>query len=788
MPPLNSFHRFGANKITIRDIVRKVRRRHIRSMITGKPSAQRHLAVTRLESDLVIVGGGAAGTCCAVTAARAGVKVVLIQDRPVLGGNASSEIRLWLLGATTHMGTNNRWAREGGVINEIMMENLWRNPEGNPLIFDTVLLELVHNEPNITLLLNTACFEVRKETADRIASVTAYCSQNETLYEVKAPLFCDASGDGVAGFLSGAAFRMGAEAELEFGEKFAPKGEFGYLLGHSIYFYSKDAGRPVTFVPPSFALADIEQKIPRYRSFNTSDHGCQLWWLEWGGRLDTVHETETIKWELWKVVYGVWNYIKSSGKFPEAANLTLEWVGQIPGKRESRRFEGDHMLTQHDIIERRRHDDAVAFGGWSIDLHPADGVFAGIAGSHHLHSKGIYQIPYRCLYSRNIENLFLAGRIISSSHVAFGSTRVMSTCSHAAQAVARAAALCLEFHELPRDIARPERMRLLQQRLGRDGQHIPAVSIPDPSDLAQQATISATTTLSLSELPPGGPLRPLDRRTAQLIPLAAGKVPAFSVRVDSETEKELEVELLAPSDPWHHTPDVVLGRLSVLIPAGKEQDVRLDFDVDLKKPGYVFLRFPEALGVSLHTSTLRITGLLRLHYGYMESTVHVGGEHFEVYVPERRPGGHNLAIKFHPPLAGFEAGNLRNGWQRPTSTVNAWVASPEDPSPAVHLDWPVPQELSAVSLFFDGDFDHSMESVLMGHPERAVVFCVKRFEVLDEAGRVVASADDNHQSVVHLKWCEPVVTSRLTVRILETWGAPAAVFEIRCYAGSPPRG
>lgn len=750
-------------------------------MITEMPSTQRNLATSRLESDLVIVGGGAAGTCCAVTAARAGLKVVLIQDRPVLGGNASSEVRLWLLGATTHMGTNNRWAREGGVINEITMENLWRNPEGNPLIFDTVLLEMVHEEANITLLLNTACFEVKKESADRIKSVTAFCSQNETLYEVSAPLFCDASGDGVVGFLSGAAFRMGAEPEAEFGEKFAPKGEFGHLLGHSIYFYSKDTGRPVNFVAPSFALTDIEHTIPRYRSFNTSDQGCRLWWLEWGGRLDTIHETEKIKWELWKVVYGVWNYIKNSGKFPEAANLTLEWVGQIPGKRESRRFEGDHMLTQQDIVERRRHPDAVAFGGWSIDLHPADGVFAGIAGSHHLHSKGIYQIPYRCLYSRNIENLFLAGRIISSSHVAFGSTRVMSTCSHAAQAVARAAALCLEYNELPRHITRPERMRILQQRLGRDGQHIPAVSIPDPSDLVHQAQISASSTLTVSALPEGGPLCPLVKAIAQMIPAGSGKVPTFTLRVDSEVETSLNVELLAPGDPWHHSPDLVLGRLPVTIPAGKDQDLTLDFDVTLQEPGYVFLRFPKGEGISLHTSPLRISGILRLHYQTTESTEHVGGEHFDVYAPERRPGGHNLALGIAPPLAGFDAGNIRNGWQRPTSQVNAWVASPEDLSPAIHLDWSQAQKISSVSLFFDGDFDHSMESVLMGHPERAVVFCVKRFEVLDETGRVVACADNNHQSVVHLKWSEPVVTSRLTVRVLETWGAPAAIFEIRCY-------
>lgn len=386
-------------------------------------SRNRQFTSEQLQTDLVVIGGGFSGVCAAITAARQGLKVALVQDRPVLGGNSSSEVRLWILGATSHMGNNNRWSREGGVVDEILIENTFRNKEGNPVIFDTVMLDKVISEPNITLLLNTVVYDVIKKDAVTIQSVKAFCSQNETEYLISAPVFCDASGDGVVGFLSGAAFRMGAETREEFGEKFAPSKEYGGLLGHSLYFYSKDTGKPVKFIPPSFALDDIKGKIPRFRSFNAKDYGCRLWWIEYGGRLDTVHDTEKIKWELWKVVYGVWNYIKNSGEFPEAETLTLEWVGTIPGKRESRRFEGDYILTQQDIVEQRMHKDAVAYGGWSIDLHPSDGVFSELPGCNQWHSKGIFPIPYRCLYSNNISNLFLAGRIISASHVAFGSTR-----------------------------------------------------------------------------------------------------------------------------------------------------------------------------------------------------------------------------------------------------------------------------------------------------------------------------------------------------------------------------
>src|ERR1700753_3767688 len=410
-----------------------------------------------LHGDLAVVGGGLAGVCCAITAARQGLRVVLIQDRPVLGGNASSEVRLWALGATLHMGNNNRWAREGGVIDEILVENLWRNSEGNPVLVDPLLLEWVTREPNITLLLNTAVHSMDLASDGGISRVHAYCSQNETLYTVESPLFCDASGDGVLGYLAGAAFRMGAEAQSEFGEKLAGAEPTSELLGHSLYFYSRDTGRPVPYVPPAFALKDISA-IPRYRQLRVTDSGCSLWWLEYGGDTDTVHGTEAIKWELWSVAYGVWNYIKNSGNFPDAANLTLEWRGAIPGKRESRRFEGDYILRQQDIVEQQLHSDAVSVGGWAIDIHPSQGVYSPNPPCVQWHPKGVYQIPFRTMYSRNIPNLFLTGRILSATHIAFGSTRTMVTCAHNAQAVGMAAAMCMEQKLLPRDLVDPQKM------------------------------------------------------------------------------------------------------------------------------------------------------------------------------------------------------------------------------------------------------------------------------------------------------------------------------------------
>lgn len=744
-------------------------------MLQEQAAAERTLRNIALECDLCVVGGGMAGVCGAVTAARAGVKVVLVQDRPVLGGNASSEVRLWTLGATSHMQSNNRWAREGGVLNELLVENVWRNPEGNPLLFDALVLEAVTSEPNITLLLNTAVFEVGKD-ADRIKSVRAFCSQSSTMYDICAPLFCDASGDGIAGFLAGAAFRMGAEAQSEFGEKFAPAKEYGELLGHSLYFYSKDTGRPVRFVPPAFALSDVEGAIPRFRAFNTQEYGCRLWWMEYGGRLDTVHDTEAIKWELWRVVYGVWDYIKNSGKFPDAANLTLEWVGHIPGKRESRRFEGDYLLRQQDIIEQTAFPDTVAFGGWSIDLHPADGVFSERPGCNQWHGRGLYGIPYRSLYSRNIANLFLAGRIVSATHVAFGSSRVMATCAHAAQAVGMAASQGV----LPRDV----NVSALQRDLMRSGQHLPGFALRDPADLAQSASVTASSRYSLSVLPPDGPCLPLDKARAQMLPVPAGRMPQITLTLNAAADTSLHLELRTSDRPGNHTPDVLLAEQEVSLKAGDGQSVPINFGVEIDAARYVFACLRQNPHVSVQTTEARVTGLLSVAWHHAQRPPEdIGVEAFDCWCPERRPGGHNFALSCDPPLDVWQAQSVLDGLQRPTDTPHAWVAAPADPAPTLSVNWASPQTIGRVELTWDTDWEHPMETVLWGHPETAMPFCVRHFRVLDAAGRVLMENTDNHQERQTLVFDAPVVTDRLSVECVSVWGnVPAALFEVRCYA------
>lgn len=799
-------------------------------MLKANADTYRALRTEFLSSDLVVVGGGMAGTCCAITAARAGIKVVLVQDRPVLGGNASSEVRLWILGATSHQGNNNRWAREGGVIDEILVENQYRNPEGNSIILDTIILEKVMVEPNITLLLNTSVYETHKSSPNRISGITAFCSQNSTKYEITAPLFCDASGDGIVGFQSGAAFRMGAESADEFDEPFAPTEEYGELLGHSIYFMTKDLGKPVNFVAPAFALKDIT-KIPRYRKFNVKDHGCWLWWIEYGGRLDTVHDTETIKWELWKVVYGVWDYIKNSGEFPEAETMTLEWVGHIPGKRESRRFEGHYMLKQSDFVQQHVFDDAVSYGGWAVDLHPADGVFSEKPGCNQWHSKGVYQIPYRCMVSRNIENLFIAGRILSASHVAMGSTRVMATCAHNAQAVGIAAALAKQKGLLPADLVEPQYMNELQQELLKSGQYIPHIRLEDGQNLIKNAKIyarsivkekvlihthnldaSSSSTppnisdnsvsssetvetyqeskLVLSEIPFDGNWRQLEFGSAQLLPLAKGPAPTFEVLVKTETSTELTASLRISDKITNFTPEVYLATAKLSLESG-EQTVKLEFDTEIPQNCYAFICLHENPKVSIKSSQAQITGIMPVfnkhnkavsNFGKQEPPANIGFEAFEFWVPIARPRAENIAMRIQPGINLFGVDNLKNGINRPYLGPNAWVANKEDESPELLVEWGESQTINEIVLHFDTDTDHAMESTLMGHAENIMPFVVRSYEVFDDEGKSIYKCPHNHQTRNIIQFSQPITTRALCIRFHQySKHVPISLFDVRCY-------
>lgn len=759
-------------------------------------SVKRQTKHIKHTADFVVAGGGMAGVCAAIAAARAGLKVVLVQDRPVLGGNASSEVRLWILGATSHMGNNNRWAREGGILNEILMENTYRNKEGNPIIFDTVLLDKVLAEKNISLFLNTVIYDIEKGGEKRIDSIKAYNPQCETSYEFTAPLFCDSTGDGLIAYLGGATYRMGAEDAAEYDEKFAPdKQQYGEKLGHTIFFYHKDAGHPVSYVAPSFALKldEVERYINRIHQpdyFNALQTGCKYWWIEYGGRIDTITDTEEIKYKLWSVVHGIWNYIKNSGKFPEAANLTLEWVGNIPGKRESRRFVGRYMLNQKDVVEQRPHPDTVAHGGWSLDLHPADGVFSTNAKAcNQWHSKGVYPIPYRCYLTPDLENVFLAGRIISATHVAFASTRVMATCGTGGEAVGTAAAMCIKNRCMPSELLEADKMKLLQQTLTYNGMYLPQTDSVTPDALLHDAHMTASSVFQVGEIPFNGEWLPLRKSAAQMLPLQKGVVPIVKVRVKASRATDLQVELRVSAKSFNHTPDVVLGHLALPLHGG-EQEVELQFNTEMPHTGYAFLCFMSSEHVEIQTSRMLLSGFTAVfnkklaavsNGGKQEPTEDIGVDSFEFWCPERAPHACNIAMQISPALDCFPISNLKNTHYRPIDRPNAWVACPDDEAPVLTLTWQKAKELKGITLFTDPDYDHPMESVQWGHHDNKMPYCVDGMEIIVD-GKVVHTVTDNYQAIVQIDFAEKIIAFQLQIRLINsTPDVPVALMGLQVH-------
>ncbi|MBU2950836.1 FAD-dependent oxidoreductase [Tamlana agarivorans] len=452
-------------------------------MGTGKK--RRPNRATTLTYDVAVIGGGAAGMCAAVAAARNGMQVVLIQDRPVLGGNSSSEIRVHLNGVNQLK--DGLPERETGIIEEMLLHNRFHNPQDAYPVWDHVLFDFITRETNIDLKLNTSAMRAIMN-GDTIEA--AYCWQmtTETEFTIKAKQFIDCSGDGLLAATAGALYRTGREAASEFNEKFAPKEADGWQMGSTVLLGAKDMGRPMPFEPPHFTIKYDAEKSHKGRNLIPFELG--FWWVEMGSDDDIIGEYEDIKETLMGHAYGVWDYLKNSGKFPETENYALDWVSSLPGKRESRRFIGDYILSEPDLLSNKQFPDAVAFGGWSLDEHNPGGIENLSEPPSYFHEdfEEPYQIPFRSLYSKNVSNLLFAGRNISQTHMALSSSRIMATCALEGQAVGTATALCVKHNVLPRTLGE-NYINDLQEQLLRDDAFIPNRPAVDNTDIAKQAQL-----------------------------------------------------------------------------------------------------------------------------------------------------------------------------------------------------------------------------------------------------------------------------------------------------------
>lgn len=463
--------------------------------------------------DVVIVGGGMNGLCAALACARHGAETALIQDRPVLGGNASSEVRMHICSASQGVKKN---AEETGILREILLDNRRVNKYYNFSVWDRVLFEKAKTQEHLTLYLNTTMLDAKAEN-DTVTSVTCWQMTTETTITFTAEIFCDCTGNGTLGFLIGAPFRTGSESRDEFHEPHAPEKADNNRMGNTLLFKAVDRGEPVTFIPPQGAWhfteeqliyrkhadrLDLKEKIAAPLLDNADESTKRLvtdayvldygyWWIELTGDApDIIDEYEKLRDDLFGAIYGIWDHIKNGGDHG-AANYDLEWVGMLPGIRESRRMEGEYMLTENDLFSNRIFPDAVAYGGWAADNHEAHGLLDyHLMPSHIYDFPGLYTIPYRSYVAKGLKNLYISGRSLSASKLAMASTRIMGTCAIGGQAIGTAAAMCVKKHcgtmELINDISE------LQQELMKDDCYIPGFKNADEKDFARGARLSAS--------------------------------------------------------------------------------------------------------------------------------------------------------------------------------------------------------------------------------------------------------------------------------------------------------
>ncbi|QQO09621.1 FAD-dependent oxidoreductase [Breznakiella homolactica] len=726
--------------------------------------------VETVSADVAVIGAGPAGVCAALAAARGGAAVVLAGNRPVIGGNSSSEIRVWTRGAS---GGGSLYSEEMGILGELKLRNLCMNPEANVVFWDETLLDAVLAEPRITLFLNTHITGTSLGPDRLIESVRGFQMGSEKEFIFTAKYFIDATGDGSIGAQAGVPFTMGREGRDTYGEADAPEQGDSRTLGSTIFFMTKRTDRPVVFHPPEYVhgLEKIGEIISRGgRLVNETLTGCDYWWFEFGGTEHTIADSQDIALELKRIALGVWNYIKNSGQF-DADTLTLEWVGSIPGKRESRRFTGAYVLKQQDVVSRREFEDTVAYGGWYMDFHPAGGVYTDEDNCVQL-PVFIYNIPLRSLYNPDFPNLYFAGRDISVSHAVFSSSRIMNTCALTGHAAGQAAAYSA-VNNLPPAGMRVPQIREVQDLLISGDLEVPGQKRSAVTNLAGTAAVTVSSVFEdFGSLPEqGGKDLAL---TAEWFLVLTKKAGARDCAVLAVSQKPVPVRCTISKQPVPSrlAADPLAEPTVLEIPAG-ENWVTVSFPQSYSDyEGFVVVSGEAASGVSLKTTDIQTTGFLAglkwsADYRYPKIRADISG----VYGAE----------------------NLGDGATRPYTMPRSWLSGAEK-EPSVTFEWDSPKEIKEVRLFFNPDLSRELPSSITCSLDENHIFTprtgmppelVKGYRVEIRSGgawKTAAEVRDNWRRLSVCRFAEVTSGDALRVIVESTYGSPRAeVFEIEIY-------
>jgi len=753
--------------------------------------------------ELVVVGGGLAGFCAAVAAARLGTKTCIVQNRPVFGGNSSSEIRVTPHGACAF----HAYARETGIISELLIaeravnheeifENGWTNS-----VWDLTLYNLAQSTPNLTIKVNTDVYDIEKE-GRVIKAVKGRVQNTETDILFYADTFIDASGDGIVADLAGCEYRLGSEAKSEFNEPHAPENASKDVMGSSIHFKTKYIGKECSYKAPDWAMHYEDASFFYKQGRPPKQKKGGYWWIEIGVPYNTITDNETIRHELTRHALGVWDWMKN--KDPKMKELTkeyaLDWVGQVPGKRESRRIMGQYLMTEHDPQNCTVFDDEIAFGGWFIDLHTPGGLLAANSepASNENYSTfsdyavksyaGPYGIPLRSLIAKDMDNLMMAGRNVSVTHAALGTVRVMNTTALMGQAAGTAAALSKQKN-LPITEAPVKIIKEIQQQLLRDGCFLPNYTNKDAKDIALSAKITASSEallfgagpeskgvhegLKIWEDQPQYEIEKLEYRKGQLIAIGSKNINTIEVclRNNSDKTQQFSVELKKSEHIWDYSVNKgeILAKAELSVAPGTHW---VAWNVNLDNA---------PVGEFVRLDILPNAELEWLRAGKIESG-HMAMYQISAEKMRRFGNGQTLSFKVNPPQACFGAQNVISGVTRPHRFTNLWKSDPNLPlSQFLQLNWDNPKKIKEVELTFPG---HLLREYHAYGPFYQDPQCPKDYEILafkNNKWETVLTVKDNFQRQVKYSFAG-IETTQLRVQVNATNGDPSAqIYEIRCY-------
>ena len=743
-------------------------RQRERARLTGAPDAVKDMGAF----DVVVVGAGTSGCGAAIAAARMGAKTALVQDRPVLGGNASTELGVGVAGASV----SHPNAREGGIMEEA---SLIRVKNGNPRVSEA-FHAMASAETNLTVFFNQRVIAADMKDAATIGAVRAVDTLTLAASRYRGTLFIDCTGDGWVGYYAGAAYRFGRESREEFGETAAPTQQdtitmSGCIMGELACSYrAENMGRPVDYTPPPWAY-----KLPPYDQFYRFPRGFTggQWWLEHPGDVNDLDDPEFARDELVRITFAYWGFIKNGwSDKAKARDYALTYVPHMDARRETRRLMGDCIMKQQDAEAGTNFPDRISYGGWSLDVHHPRGVLSGKEGPYYFDGRvPIYSIPFRSTYSTNIVNLLFAGRHMSVTHIALGTVRVEGTLATVGQAAGTAAALCIKHRVMPRELGRLH-IGELQQALLKNDQYIPDLVNEDPADLARMAKVTASSTRRYSEFNKASyktdDAHELNMPRAVMFPRGlTEKLGKVSLCLISENKENVEVTLhvrgAQASGDFSETKD--LATATAKVPAGRRAYVTFTVDCALTQP-YAWLWLPKTPGV---TWALMDSGMAEGCRAYGGG----GSRPWSVVTGQQYAFYTDPALRFNADCAPE---NVIDGVSRIVGKVShLWASDPQQPFPQwLELDFGKAVELNSVRLTFDTDLN------LRQPAWPAAKQCVKDYRVScfdGKAWKEVAAVKDNFlRHRVHAFPTMAATKLRLTVDA--TNGEPSArVFEVRAY-------